>query len=188
MSDNLYDSGLPPELEIINGVNQITTIVSGYDERQAKTKLKNQYFIGQFYTAPNDVVDYDHFNLYSNTNIQWTASEKDNPLWNDITFSDVREADSAYETHTKKQQCQIDWVRGLAIQKGYYSFFCIDEPDWVCAAIPPFPTDDTDEYLAAIIDDTLDPITENTYESAVIDSIKLPYRGNRQQISTVLLK
>ena len=188
MSDNLYDSGLPPELEIINGVNQITTKVAGYDERQINTKAGDEYFIGQFYTAPDSIIDYDKYFLYSGTDIQWTVSQPSNPLWNDITFQDVREADTAYESYTEKQKYNIDWVRGLAIQKGYYSLFCIDEPFWICASIPPIPPDPDSEYLPAIIDDTLDLTQVNTYYSAYIASDRKPYRGNRQKVSTVLLK
>ena len=171
---------------IVNGVNQLTTVVQGIDERRKGSQMQNKYYMGQSYRTETGVVDYDLYYLYTNLETDWTASEASNPLWNDITFTDVRIAESAYPTCTDKQKFNIDWVRGLAEQQGYLSFFCLDEPDWACAMILPTKTDSDVGYQQAEIDfDEPDTIV-NTYYSATIDDLPLPFAGARQKLSTVM--
>ena len=178
-----------PDFGLVNGINQFDPVVAGIDERHRYSrKSKGKYWIGQFYTSPEGVIEYDLFYLYDNLQVDWNASKASDPLWNDITFTDVREADRAYETCTEKQQWNIDWVRGLAIQIGYTGFFCIDEPNWYCAIIYPTMEELDESYDSAEIDNNDDKVTVNTYEPADLDDSPIPLAGARQTVSSVLLK
>ena len=158
-----------PDFGVINGVNQITGVVAGVDERQEySSSCKYTYFIGQFYTTPEGNVDYDNYYLFDSYDTDWTASRLSNPLWNDITFSDVRKADIAYEGCTDKQKWNIDWVRGLAIQLGYWSLFCIDEEGYYCALISPLIEELDETYESAAIDYGIPSNVINTTYSAII--------------------
>jgi hypothetical protein len=173
---------------LVNGVNQLTTVVQGIDERRKGSSMQNKYYMGQSYNSPAGAVDYDLYYLYTNLETDWSALQPGNPLWNDITFTDVRVAESAYPTCTDKQKYNIDWVRGLAEQQGYIYLFCIDEPDWACAMILPIDTDPDVGYEIAEIDfDDPDTIV-NTYYSAAITDADLPFAGVRQKVSSLLLK
>ena len=113
-----------PDFGVINGVNQITTLVAGVDERIKGSKLEDKYWIGQYFRGQDGSIDYDLYYLYTGLDVNYAASEYLNN-WSDITFADVRYADSIYESLTLKQQQNVDWVRGLAIQLGYFNMFCI---------------------------------------------------------------
>ena len=170
-----------------SNVDQITTVVAGFDDRMEYSKLKNKYFIGQFYTSPEGQVNYDLYYLFTGADIDYAASELDNPCWNDITFNDVRIADTIYETCTTKQKWNIDWVRGLAIQLGYVNFFCVDEPDWLCAYVSP-STGDFEGWDNGIIYEVDPPEGRvNTYYPAFLKDVP-PYLGQSQKASSVLLK
>ena len=178
-----------PDFGVINGVNQITTVVAGVDVRQQYSpKVKNSYWIGQFYTSPEGVVDYDNYFLFDNLDTDWSASKASNPLWNDITFQDVRNADRFYENATDKQKYNIDWVRGLALQYGYWGLFCIDEPDWYCAIIYAFLEELDIGYDSAAIDINADINIVNTFEPAKLNDQLEALAGQHQKVSSLLLK
>ena len=178
-----------PDFGVINGVNQVTTVVAGIDIRHRYSiTCREKYWIGQFYTSPEGVIDYDLYYLYDRYQVDWNASKASDPLWNDITFQDVRNADRVYESCTDKQKWNIDWVRGLAIQYGYWGFFCIDEPNWYCAIIWPNEEELDVDYVSAEIDNDADKVPVNTYEPANLNDEPIPLAGARQTVSSVLLK
>ena len=174
-----------PNYGMANGINQFTKVVAGFDSRQRGTSNENTYYIGQYFRREDGTVDYDVYYLYDALKTNWAASEYNNN-WNDITCTDMRQADIAYESCTPFQQRNIDWVRGLALQVGCISIFCIDEAFWWCATIsyePPISVD----YEVASVDFTGVPDTVNTYESAIIKEHPSPLKGASQSIDSILL-
>ena len=152
-------------IEIINGFNQILGVVSGFDARLKGSKEETTFWVGQYYRNPDGTIDYDTFDLYDNLDTNWAASENTNN-WNDITCYDMRIADSKYDTMTRRQQIQVDKVRGLATQAGCILLFCIDEPCWLCALISPEEQDEESDYLIAILDKDKDIVPVNDYDPA----------------------
>lgn len=175
-----------PTNGIINGVNQISHVVAGFDNRQKGTNNENTYYIGQLFRDKDGNVDYDLYQLYDALNTNWAASEYKNN-WDDITCTDMRRADLEYESCTPFQQRNIDWVRGLAHQVGCVSIFCIDEPYYYCALISYEAYAGSRDYLVAVVDLTSPPDVVNEYESAIIKENPSPLKGVSQSLDTILL-
>ena len=94
------------------------TTVSGIDERQENSKVKNVYFLGRYCLNEYGEIDYNSYNLYTPGKIYW-SDLTNGKGWEDITFDDVTQADLDYSSLSTQQKYQVDWVKGLAIQKGF---------------------------------------------------------------------